>query len=266
MGRKRKRNQLNKPKMATIVTFEELGNYMLPEKTDTYVPVGHQQLVNTVKRIGSDHFNHEPLNGQIEVNKTGAQMFGTLSWQGDDGSNISVGFRNSYDKSMAVGLCAGAQIVVCSNMMFAGDVLSMRKHTGNITADLDDLVEDLVKQADGIYAKTVDDSHLMQEMRLTDSMVGDFFGQLFVNEGILNGSQLKKATSEWFKSPTFKDRTVWSAYNAVTEALKSSHTSHALDKYTCLHKYTEDYFLKDFRNHVDKETLELIETENYLSL
>ena len=252
--------------MAITVTFEELGNYMLPTKTDTYIPVGHQHLVNTVKRIGSDYFNHEPIDGKFEVNKTGDQMFGTLSWQGENGSNLSLGFRNSYDKSMPVGICAGAQIIVCSNMMFVGDIISMRRHTGNVISDLDDLVEDLVKQSNGIYAKTVDDSQLMQNMPITDSMVGDYFGQLFVNESILNGSQLKKATNEWFKSPTFKERTLWSAYNACTEALKSAHTSHALDKHTNLHKFTEDYFLKDYREHIEQETLDLIETENSLSL
>lgn len=250
--------------MAKLVTFEELGNYKLPEKTDTYIPVGHQQLVNTVKRIGSDYFNHEPVDGRLEVNNTGNQLFGTLSWQGEGTSNISIGFRNSYDKSMAVGVCAGAQIIVCSNMMFVGDVISMRKHTGNITANLDNLVEDLIKQSNGIYAKTAEDARLMQEMPLTDTMVGDYFGQLFVNAHILNGSQLKRAAKEWFNSPTFQERTVWSAYNACTEALKSAHTSHALDKYTDLHKFTEEYFLNDYRNHVNEMIADDIETRESL--
>ena len=252
--------------MGIIVDFQELGNYTVPAQTDTYVPVSHQQLVNTVKRIGSDHFNQEPIRGKFEVNRTGDQLFGSLSWDGKNGSNLSVGFRNSYNKSLAVGICVGAEIIVCSNLMFAGDIVKMRKHTGNVEEDLEELIIDLVQKADGSYDKAMDDASLMQSMPLSDTMVGDYFGQLFVNEHILNGAQLKKATSEWFNTPTFKERTVWSAYNAVTEALKSAHTSHALDKYTCLHKYTEDYFLKDYRNHLDEQALDLIETENSLSL
>lgn len=252
--------------MARIVTFEELGNYKLPLQTDTYVPVGHQQLVNTVKRIGSDYFNQEPVDGSLEVNTTGNQLFGTMSWKEDSGLNVSVGFRNSYDKSISVGLCAGAQVVVCANMMFAGEIMTVRKHTGNITSDLDDLVEDLFQQSNGIYAKTQKDALLMQSMPLSDTMVGDYLGQMFVNEQILNGAQIKKARDEWFKSPTFQERTLWSAYNACTEALKSSHTSHALDKHTDLHKFTEKYYLGSFRDHVNEISLELDESEEAVAL
>jgi len=106
----------------------------------------------------------------------------------------------------------------------------------------------------------------MQDIELSDTMVGDYLGQMFVNESILNGSQIKKARDEWFNSPTFKERTLWSAYNACTEALKSAHTSHALNKHTDLHKFTEKYYLKDYRNHLDEQYLDLIETENSLSL
>jgi len=252
--------------MGILVNFQELGNYTVPQQTDTYIPVSHQQLVNTVKRIGSDHFNQEPIDGKFEVNRTGDQFFGSLSWQGDDSSNLSIGFRNSYNKSLSVGLCIGAEIVVCSNLMFAGDIVKMRKHTGNVIEDLETLVIDLVQEADGSFSRAMDDVNLMQNMPLSDTMVGDYFGQLFVNEHILNGSQLKKATKEWFDSPTFQERTVWSAYNACTEALKSAHVAHSLDKHTCLHKFTEDYFLKDYREHINEVTLDLIETENSLSL
>ena len=52
---------------------------------------------------------------------------------------------------------------------------------------------------------------------------------------------LNKAAKEWFESPVFKERTLWSAYNACTEALKTSHPMNALEKYTKLHTFTEDY-------------------------
>jgi len=250
--------------MGILVNFQELGNYTVPEQTDTYVPVSHQQLVNTVKRIGSDHFNQEPIDGSFEVNRTGDQFFGSLSWQGDGESNLSIGFRNSYNKSLSVGLCVGAEIVVCSNLMFAGDVVKMRKHTGNVIDDLETLVTDLVQHADGSYHEIIQDTILMQNFELSDTMVGDFLGQMFVNEQILNGSQIKKAKDEWFHSHTFKERTLWSAYNACTEALKSAHTSHALNKHTDLHKFTEKYYLKAYREHINTASLELEDTERSL--
>ena len=40
-----------------------------------------------------------------------------------------VGFRNSHDKSMVAGICAGARVFVCDNLAFSGDFSEKRKHT-----------------------------------------------------------------------------------------------------------------------------------------
>jgi hypothetical protein len=155
--------------------------------------------------------------------------------------NRSIGFRNSYDKTLPIGVCGGASVFVCSNLMFTGDIIKMRKHTQNVEDDLDILIQKLFADVDRRYDESVKASFAMKQIEFSDIEVGDYLGQLFVNQHVLNGAQLNKAAKEWFESPVFTERTLWSAYNACTEALKAAHPMNALEKYTKLHTFTKEY-------------------------
>lgn len=242
--------------MAKVVDFSELGLIKVPEKTETYVPVSHQELVTKITEAGNQHYGREASKHKYEVNQRGQQLFGSLVWQGDNNSMTkSIGFRNSYDKTLPVGVCGGAEVTVCSNLMFVGDIIKMRKHTQNVEEDLDKLIQKLFEDVDNRYELAREDASFMSDIPFSDKQVADYFGQLFVNEGVLNSPQLTKSTKEWFESPVFTGRTLWSAYNACTEALKSAHPSNALEKYTKLHTFTKEYVLdeykQDFQSGID---------------
>lgn len=242
--------------MAKVVDFSELGLIQVPEKTETYVPVSHQELVTKITEAGNQHYGREASQHNYEVNQRGQQLFGSLVWDGDNNSMTkSIGFRNSYDKTLPVGVCGGAQVTVCSNLMFVGDIIKMRKHTQNVEEDLDKLIQKLFEDVDNRYELAREDASFMGDIPFSDKQVADYFGQLFVNEGVLNSPQLTKSTKEWFESPVFTGRTLWSAYNACTEALKSAHPSNALEKYTKLHTFTKEYVLdeykQDFQSGID---------------
>ena len=255
--------------MAKIVDFSELGMIRVPDQTETYVPVSHQELVTKIKEAGTKHYGVSPYQEKLEVNHRGQQMFGSMVFHhgsslSGSGMDRNIGFRNSYDKTLPIGLCGGAQITVCSNLMFVGDIIKMRKHTQNVQDDLDVLIQKLFADVDRRYNTALEDRQSMREIAFSDKQVGDYLGQLFVNEHILNGSQMNKAAKEWFESPVFKERTLWSAYNACTEALKTAHPANALEKYTKLHTFTEEYVLKDYKEHVAMQIAETEETQNSL--
>jgi hypothetical protein len=255
--------------MAKIVDFSELGMIRVPDQTETYIPVSHQELVTRIKEAGTKHYNTSPFETKLEVNHRGQQMFGSMifhdgSQLSGSGMNRSIGFRNSYDKTLPIGVCGGAQITVCSNLMFVGDIIKMRKHTQNVQDDLDVLIQKLFDDVDRRFNTALEDKQNMCEIEFSDKQVGDYLGQLFVNEHILNGSQMNKAAKEWFESPVFKERTLWSAYNACTEALKTAHPANALEKYTKLHTFTEEYVLKDYKEHVAMQIADIEETQNSL--
>ena len=56
------------------------------------------------------------------------------------------GLRNSHDKTFPAGIVAGAQIFVCDNLRFSGEVKLARKHTIHIVRDLPRLVQSAVGQ------------------------------------------------------------------------------------------------------------------------
>jgi len=244
--------------MAKVVDFQELGLIQVPEKTETYIPISHQELVTKIKEAGTKHYGVSPYQENLEVNHRGQQMFGSLTFHhggslSGNGMDRSIGFRNSYDKTLPVGVCGGAQVTVCSNLMFVGDIIKMRKHTQNVEEDLDKLIQKLFKDVDARYDQAHSDAGYMQEIPLSNEQAADYLGQLFVNQNVLNSSQINKAADEWFNSKDFTSRTLWSAYNACTEALKSAHPSNALEKYTKLHTFTEDYTLNAYKQHVQDE-------------
>jgi hypothetical protein len=231
--------------MAKLVDFADLSMIAVPERTETYIPVSHQELITRVKKAGMLHYGREPISQKLETNQRGQQLFGSMVFPSDSkGSDISIGFRNSYDKTLPIGLCAGSQITVCSNLMFVGDIVKLRKHTQNIEDDMDALIAELFTQTDKLHSKAEEDARYM-------------------NDNVLNGRQLKEATKQWFDSQVFKSRNLWSAYNACTEALKTSHPSNALENYTKLHTFTENYILNEYKKHFNQQ---MIDIEGYTSV
>jgi len=248
--------------MAKLVDFADLSMIKVPERTETYIPVSHQELVTKIKEAGTKHYNTSPFETKLEVNHRGQQMFGSMIFH--DGSNLrtdgsgmnkSIGFRNSYDKTLPIGVCGGASVFVCSNLMFTGDIIKMRKHTQNVEEDLDALIQKLFADVDRRYNEAIADRETMSEIHFSDTAAGNYLGQLFVNQGVLNGAQLKKATDEWFNSSAFTERTAWSAYNACTEALKTAHPMNALEKYTKLHTFTKEFTIDPYLHMLKEDDL-----------
>lgn len=116
-----------------------------PEWTNTWHPTGHGRLIQALER-GVEKNNLRVTNVEYSLNKSGTRMFG--AWGLDDsvvsGMKLAMGFRNSIDKSMPIGICAGVTIMICDNMAFSGDFIKFRKHTSGLT---DETLEQLAVDA-----------------------------------------------------------------------------------------------------------------------
>ena len=67
------------------------------------------------------------------LNSNGMQMFGVMSIDtGVEAERLAFGFRNSLNKTLGLGVCAGHHGLVCDNLAFSGSYFTaIRKNTAN---------------------------------------------------------------------------------------------------------------------------------------
>lgn len=225
-----------------IITREQLDLIPLPAQTATYQPVSHYQLTTKLLTISQDLLTgFDLISERYEIAREGRQFFGVIQFANSDKElSLAIGFRNSYDKSLTVGLCCGANVYVCSNLAFRGEIVILRKHTLNVWTDLEQRAIALCYKSTHNYKQLIADRTQFQGIALDNDGAYAHLGILY-GRGIVSPRQLTVAVNEWRK-PTheaFAPRTGWSLYNAVTESLKSSPPADVMENHTNLH----DYFL-----------------------
>ncbi len=74
--------------------------------------------------VGQDILTDYTLIGEnCGLARNGQQLFAVLKFKKGVGDiALSLGFRNSYDKSMTVDLCCGASVFVCDNLALHGQI------------------------------------------------------------------------------------------------------------------------------------------------
>ena len=208
-----------------VVTKEELKLIPVPEATDTYIPVPHYDLANSLTTIGQDILTDYMLIGEnYGLARNGNQLFAVLNFKkGNSEMALSFGFRNSYDKSMSIGFCCGASVFVCDNLALTGDIAIMRKHTKNVLVELEDLAITTLYKAQYTFGKLVKDSEIMKARQITDNQAFQTLGLLF-GHGVLSPRQLPVVKDKWLKPEhdEFQPRNMWSFYNCITHSLKTS--------------------------------------------
>ena len=221
-------------------TLDDLRNIPLPEETPTYKPVSHYDLATNLAQVSATLLRDYSLErSQYGLARDGNQMFAVHTYRnGSDSMGLSVGFRNSYDKSMSVGIAVGASVFVCDNLALTGEISIMRKHTQNVWNDLEELTITTLYRSQHNFHKIVEDSQEMMAQHLCDDDAYRLTGLLY-GHGIITPRQIPVVRKEWL-SPShdaFEDRNLWSFYNAVTEALKlNSPPNKIMERHIALHQ------------------------------
>lgn len=215
---------------------------MLPESR-TFKPVPHIELAQRVITLACDILSGFTLISEsYQIARDGAQCFGTLTLtRGDEGVNFSIGWRNSTDKSLAIGMVLGAQVICCSNLMFNGDIKILRKHSMNVWNDIETLAITSFYRHQHGYDKILSDVDLLKRKLISDDQAAAMFGRFFYN-GLLSPRQLPVAVKEWKEPsfPEFEPRTLYSLYNCSTHALKNEAPATVMEKHTGLHNAVID--------------------------
>lgn len=222
------------------LAYNDLSHVPIPKKTKTYTPLGHKDLVDfteelTGKLLGSDW---EKDGEKFGIAREGKQLFGYHSYKKKDSkedTSLTIGFRNSYDKSMSAGFVMGERVLVCSNLMFVGEVKRMRKHTGEAGKAIRHLLYDLIDEG---LEKRIDirgEIELMKNQPIDNNKAWQLMGLLFGNN-ILTPRNMPVVKREWLNpSQDHGAETLWRLYQACTFSLKEASPQTIMQRHTGLH-------------------------------
>lgn len=217
---------------------EDLALIPLPPATDSYQPVSHFELAQTLSTIGQDILTDYTLIGETyALARQGQQMFAFLKFQaGDNKTALSFAFRNSYDRSMSIGFAAGLSVFCCDNLALNGDIVVMKKHTKNVFAGLEDSAITTLYKAKLQYQGLLMDRERMSGIALSDDDAFRALGLLY-GRGVISPRQMPVVLDEWLKPKhnDFQPRNMWSFYNNVTEALKTTPPLSIMERHIKLH-------------------------------
>jgi len=221
-------------------SLDDLRDIPLPQETRTYKPVSHYDLAKNLAEVSSGLLRGYQLEkAQYGLARDGNQMFGIHTYRNGISASmgLSIGFRNSYDKSMSVGIAIGASVFVCDNLALTGDIAVMRKHTANVWNDLEELTITTIYRSQHNFTKIVEDAEIMRGRYLSNDDAFRMIGLMYGND-IISPRQIPVVKREWLNptQPDFEERNVWSLYNAVTESLKSSPPNKIMEKHIALHE------------------------------
>src|SRR5438094_9485840 len=123
-----------------------IGSTPTPEPTATWTPLPHMALIVDVERVLTTN-GLSVANQAHSLTHDGLCYFGLMEIQNSvihqDYAWV-LGLRNSHDKSFPAGIVAGANVFVCDNLSFSGEIKIARKHTRFILRDLPRLTQQAI--------------------------------------------------------------------------------------------------------------------------
>lgn len=223
-----------------FTTRERLINTSLPLKTETYSPVPHRIVIETILEQ-LDKANMTIVTENYSLARDGKQARATFQFTGGDNEMTpSLTFQNSYDKSLPLAAALGMKVIVCSNGMVMGDMGAFkRKHTGNILNEFIESISINIAEAGRSFEEMRRQRERMKEIEITKRTCAELIGRLYIEEALV-GSQQMSIIKREIENPSFQygvDGTVWNAYNACTVALKEGNPSQYLQQHTDLHRF-----------------------------
>jgi hypothetical protein len=233
-----------------LITRDQLDLIPLPEQTESYVPVSHYHLADKFLTISQDILRNYVLIGEnYGIARQGNQFFAVLKFKSANSElGLSLAFRNSYDRSMAIGMAIGASVFVCDNLALSGEIVVMKKHTKNVWAELEETAIATIYKSQKNYEQIVTDAEAFKALPMENMGGFKLMGVLFGNN-IISPRQLTVLKDEWLKPShqEFEPRNLWSFYNAATGSLKSSPPVTIMEKHIRLHE-TLTHLGKEARN------------------
>jgi hypothetical protein len=233
------------------VLRDDLYGVVTPEPTETWRPVPHIDVVNTLTdraaarglKIQSERFalldgTLYGANG-VQTRLQGARLFGSMDFlpvQGmpfPAGCAPSAGLRNSHDKTFSLSILSGARVFICANGVLSAEHVISRKHTSglDLTESIDLALDAFMESLCG-FNETYDRLRARTLRRTTaHSLVVEL-----AKAGAFASGDILPVLHEYDQPshPEFKERTAWSLYNAATARMKTQSPGRQVDGFKAL--------------------------------
>lgn len=232
----------------SIATLDEVQAVPVPEKTATYSPVAHGDLIHNLHQVAADMLQgYEIRQSSFALAKGGNRMFGLTTFNDPNNGHEmgpSIAYRNSYDKSMKIGLAIGKRVFCCDNLALTGDMTVTHVHKGDVIERMKKDIITCLYGAKNTFVRLADDAARLKCVEVNDDEGFRFLGHL-VGEKLVRPTEFNTACREW-RNPShdeFGPRTAWSLYNAVTEGLKAVPMNKVIQSHIAFHDIVDAEFL-----------------------
>jgi hypothetical protein len=210
----------------------DLAAVPVPDLTNSYHPVPYGRFVEEVE-LHVPRFGLTIERADFALARQGAQMFGVLTCRNGrpmEDWTLAIGLRNSYDRSLSIGLVAGTRVLCCDNLAFAGDVKASRKHTVNVFRDLPDLIYQMLSQVASMRERIEGEIAAMKVRELPPAHAHHLMVEA-IRANVIPASWLPKVIAAWDapRQTEMAPRTAWSLFNAFTEVQKGGSARFQMD-------------------------------------
>lgn len=198
----------------------------LSETGRKHVPIPHKTLAVQVKER-AEAVGLRVLEEQHALAKDGLHYFGLMKVEPINAVSVHkdlalmLGLRNSHDKKFPAGLCLGTSVFVCDNLAFSSEITAFRRHTTHIMRDLDSRLMSAL--ATFMESRANQDAQITayKNCGISDMEAYDFVVRA-AKEKAIPYTFVERVVKLWDTPPhpEFKERTLWSLFNAFTEANK----------------------------------------------
>ena len=233
--------------------LNQLLSVPTPPATNTYAPISHSEIHKAILAEANDNgFEVSGIDIRSKTGKNCIVMYGLidkLSSCNDPEIGIRVGFKNSYDRTMSFGFALGSVVFICGNGMVSGEYTIKKQHRmKDVNIYAKDLIHEYFKQVRPEHMQNIVFANELKKQTVNENDAARIIGELFINNKIINQSQLRKMTNEMYNSEKFNnfnnssEITAWDLYNHGTEVLKSAANVNHFNR----HVSYNDYFRNTF--------------------
>ena len=222
---------------------EDILDIPLPIKTHSYSPVPHSVFLEEIN-IEIEKQGYKVIEESYLTINDGKVLTGNLRIGNNNTFiNPTINFTNSYNKMRKAELRGCATVLICKNGMMGsiGGGYS-HKHNGNVLKELREQIVIIVSNLESEFLKLEKNMQELQKIKLNKDVISTLIGDMFINEELINTTQLGILSKELKFSEHFKGDTAWDFYNNVTESFKDNHPMNYDKQHIKFHTYCSDKF------------------------